>query len=124
MFKAIGLVISILSLCVAAQAQTPGNRTVSLTWPVVANATGYNVYKSQSACAGATFGKVTAAPVTSAAFSESGLPDGAVRCYYVTAVNAAGESTPSGTMQITTPSYTAPVAAAIPPPPSITGTTQ
>jgi fibronectin type 3 domain-containing protein len=122
MIKRILLLFAVfLASGVAAFGQaTIGTHTVSLSWPAVASATGYNVYKAQSACPGATFAKITATPVTTPSFSESGLPDGATRCYYVTTVNAAGESTPSGTRQITTSTYTAPVAAAVPPPPSLT----
>lgn len=106
------------------KAQTPGNRTVSLSWPAVPTATGYNVYKVQGPCAGGTFNKITATPITAPTFMETGLADGVTRCYRVTAVNAAGESTPSGTIEITTPTYTAPLAAAIPAPPSLAGAAQ
>lgn len=109
------------ALAVPAHAQTPGNRKVTLSWTPVATATGYNVYKNLTGgCGGSpTFMKITATPITATTFSESGLADGVTRCYYVTAVNAAGESTPSGTVQITTPIYTAPLAAVITPPISL-----
>jgi hypothetical protein len=110
--------------CAAAVFGQTGTHGVTLTWGAVTNATGYNVYKAQAACAGATFAKVTAMPLTATTFSETGYPDGATRCFYVTAVNAAGESTPSGTIQITTPAYTAPVAAAIQPPATVTSAVQ
>lgn len=102
------------SLRAQSSAGSPNNHTITLSWAAVSNVTGYNVYKAFSACAGATFTKVTPSPVTATAFSETGLPDGVTRCYYVTAVNANGESLPGGKIQITTPMYIAPAAA--PPP--------
>jgi cellulose 1,4-beta-cellobiosidase len=122
-FRSFLVAAFILSLPSLARAQTPGSRSISLSWQPSVNATGYNIYKSQSACAGATFAKITPTPITAVTFTETGMADGVTRCYYITAVNATGESTPSGTIQVTTPVSTNPIAG-LSPPASLTASSQ
>jgi 2-keto-3-deoxy-6-phosphogluconate aldolase len=96
-----------------------GTHTITLTWPTSSSAgvTGYNVYKFFGACpaAGTAFTKITATPIIATTFSETGIADNVTRCYHVTAVAAAGESSPSGTIQITTPTFTPSAAVLLPP---------
>ena len=100
-------VIDCPSCIVVAQTSTHSN---TLTWTASASTvTGYNVYKFAGVCAGtplASFTKV-ATNITALTFTDSGLADGAVNCYFVTAVSATGESQSSGTQQLTSPIYTA-----------------
>jgi|SRR5690242_3978518 hypothetical protein len=91
-------------------AQTAGTHSNTLTWAASASTvTGYNVYKFAGVCAGtplASFTKV-ATNISALTFTDSGLADGATNCYFVTAVSATGESQSSGTLQLTSPIYTA-----------------
>lgn len=74
-----------------------GNKQVSLSWTSVSNATSYNVYRNGY--------KANASAVTTNSFTDtSGLSVGASYTYEVTAVNAAGESTKSSAITVTTQS--------------------
>jgi hypothetical protein len=75
----------------ALSAQT---RSVALSWNDSQSGVTYNVYRSPSACPGATFGKINAAPVTAKAYTDPDIAPG-IYCYYVTASAAGLESDPS-----------------------------
>ena len=64
--------------------------TVNLTWTAVADAAGYNVYRSTSS--DGTYTKINTVPVTSSSFTDTGLTDSTTYYYSVTAVNLIGES--------------------------------
>jgi len=80
-----------LFLAPALFAQT---RSVALSWNDSQAGVTYNIYRSPSACPGATFGKINAAPVTAKAYTDPDIAPG-VYCYYVTAEAAGLESDPS-----------------------------
>jgi hypothetical protein len=63
-------------------------KNVSLTWNTVADAAGYNIYRSNTSRAG--FVKINGAPVESTAFADRALAADAVYYYMVTAVGAGG----------------------------------
>ena len=115
------LILALLFCCIgsAAQAQAAHQNTIAWTAPTVTVA-GYNVYRFAGACTGtplSSFTRLTATPITALTYTDSGMADGAVNCYYVTAVGTDAnktESQSSGTEQCTTPTFTANVA---PPPP-------
>lgn len=96
--------------------QTPGasaHQTV-LNWSA-SGTTGatYNVYK-QPACTG-SFTKA-ATGLTVLTWTDTGLADGAVTCYYITAqAPGAAESSPSNTIKAITPSSTPAPAVTLPP---------
>jgi hypothetical protein len=103
--------------CVAS-AQTVHSNTIK--WAAsTGTVSGYNVYRFAGTCAGTpltSFTKLTATPISALTFTDSGMVDGAVNCYYVTAVGtdaAKTESQSSGTLQLVTPTFTANIA---PPP--------
>ena len=109
--KRIILICGLLSLFAgSARAQTTSHSN-AFTWTASTSAgiVGYNVYKFAGACSPtAAFTKLTATPQTALSFTDSGMADGAVNCYYVTAVNSSGlESITSGTIQCNTPIFTA-----------------
>lgn len=80
---------------------------INVTWSPVSGATGYNVYRSTtSPVAIAAGNKITATPVGDTAYGDSGLTASTQYFYKVTAINAAGESSPSGETSAT---VTAPV---------------
>lgn len=84
-----------------------GNQNLTVLWNPVTGATGYNIYRSTTTpvAINAT-NRINISPVT---YAVSGYPDNSTlaastRYYYrVTALNAAGESSPSGEMSATTP---------------------
>lgn len=91
-------------LAVLAQAQAAHSST--FTWAAVTGAQGYNLYKAPGSCT-ATFVKVNSTPITLLTYTDTGMLDGEVNCYYLKAFDANGESDPSGTMLITTPTIVA-----------------
>jgi hypothetical protein len=103
-------------------AQTVPHQTV-LNWAAspTTTVTGYNVYKAPNSCTG-IFTKLTATPVTGLTFTDSGMLDGAVNCYLVTAVSPSGESpqSMSQTVLVVTPTITA---STVPAPPGKTTAT-
>jgi hypothetical protein len=110
----------VLALLLAASMFAQGTHSNTLTWTAsTGTVAGYNVYRFAGGCAGvslSSFTKLTATPVIALTFTDSGMVDGAVNCYYVTAVGtdvAKTESQSSGTVQCVTPTFTANVA---PPP--------
>jgi hypothetical protein len=78
----------------------------------------YNVYKDHG-CTG-TFAVLNTAPVTVLTFTDTGMADGECNAYRVTSVNAGGESDPTGSVQLTTPTFTA-AKQRLAPPPSFMG---
>ncbi|HEX9092989.1 MAG TPA: alpha-amylase, partial [Coriobacteriia bacterium] len=67
---------------------TAASGSVALTWDAVPGAAAYNVYRSP--VTGGGYVKVSSAPVTGTAFSDDGLPNGAVEYYVVKALDASG----------------------------------
>lgn len=103
------VVIAILAALISAAAGAGNTGTAQLSWTApttdvdgVTLAPGsvkYNVYEGLS-----TTSMVKALTgLTTLAASRTGLQDGAVYYYYVTAVNTAGESVKSGTVSKTMP---------------------
>ena len=72
---------------------------VSLAWGAVTNATGYHVYRSTAQSG--TYTKLTASPVTAAAYRDAAVSSGATYWYAVSAVGAAGESARSTAVSAT-----------------------
>jgi hypothetical protein len=66
---------------------------IALDWADTTGATGYHVYRSATETG--TYTRVNAAPVTTPAWDDTTAPAG-ISYYRVTALNAGGESTPSG----------------------------
>ena len=87
-----------------------GTGQVTLSWTSVSNATSYNVYYATAP--GVTTTSGTRITPASSPFVQTGLPAGASYFYIVTAVNSAGESTPSA--QATATTAAAPPAPAVP----------
>lgn len=75
-------------------AAVAGDRQVALTWTASASASGYKVKRWCLDSAGAPKYTVIATPTT-AAFTDTGLINGTVYRYVVTAYNASGESSPT-----------------------------
>ncbi|MBC7643734.1 MAG: poly(3-hydroxybutyrate) depolymerase PhaZ, partial [Thermoleophilia bacterium] len=70
--------------------------TAALTWSTVSGATGYNVYRNAA--------KVTATPLTSASYTDTGLAASTTYSYQVSATGASGESALSAVVSATTKS--------------------
>jgi fibronectin type 3 domain-containing protein len=85
---------------------TAGNTQVSLTWTASAGATGYHVKRSTTN--GGPYTEVSAP--TAANFTDTGLTNGTIYYYVVSALNVAGESANSSQASAT------PAAPATPPP--------
>ena len=69
---------------------TASETTIGLSWSAAAGAASYNIYRGTSAGGEGTTPYQTG--VTAASFSDAGLSPGTTYYYFVTAVNAAGES--------------------------------
>ncbi len=76
---------------------TAGNALVNLSWtaPTTETPNGYNVYRNST--------KITATPITTTTYSDTGLTNGTSYTYYVTSVftTPAGESASSNTASAT-----------------------
>jgi chitinase len=68
---------------------TPSAADVALAWSAITGATGYHVYRSPTQTG--TYTKLTAAPVTGAAYRDAAVSSGATYWYTVSAVGAGGE---------------------------------
>lgn len=104
------LVMILLCLVWLPSVQAQGTHSNTISWAASASTvTGYNVYKFAGVCSGTSLTSFTrvANGITALTFTDSGLADGAVNCYFVTAINATGESQSSGTLQVTSPIFTA-----------------
>ena len=119
MKKYFSLIAFILCYTTSASAQTVHSNTI--TWAAsTGTVSGYNVYRFAGACVGtplSSFTRLNPTPITVLTWTDSGMADGSVNCYYVTAVGtdtAKTESQSSGTLLCVTPTFTANVA---PPPP-------
>jgi len=115
------IIAVLLCLCITSVAAAQTTHSNVIAWTASTGiVSGYNVYKFAGSCAGTpltSFTKLTATPVTVLTFTDSGMADGATNCYYVTAVGTDAnhtESQSSGTLQCTSPVFTANIA---PPPP-------
>ncbi|WP_328587631.1 PA14 domain-containing protein [Serinibacter arcticus] len=75
---------------------------VDLTWPAVAGATSYDVYRSTSATV-VTTGTPLAAGVTTPSHTDTTVQPGTTYRYAVVAVNAAGRSAASATVSVNVP---------------------
>lgn len=82
---------------------TPGDTQISLTWTASSGATGYHVKRSTTS--GGPYVQV-AAPAA-ASYTDTGLTNGTVYYYVVSAINSVGES-PNSTQVNATPAGTAP----------------
>lgn len=77
---------------------TPGEGSITVTWPSVLDATGYNLYSSNN---GSTWSQVTLDQPTSLSFNVSSLLTPTKRYYYAEAYNLDGTSDPSDTVSTT-----------------------
>jgi fibronectin type 3 domain-containing protein len=80
----------------------PGNAQVSLTWNASAGATLYHLKRSTTS--GTGYAQISSSPATS--FTDTGLTNGTIYYYVVSALNAAGES-PNSAQASATPQATA-----------------
>ncbi len=94
-------------------AATSGDARVSLTWTAVTGASTYNV--KRSAASGGPFENVNTG-LTAASFTDTGLTNGSTYFYVVSAVNTAGESGNSTSVEAK-PTAPAPAADPVPPAP-------
>jgi hypothetical protein len=78
---------------------TAGDTQVSLTWNSSPGATSYNVYRSLTPGGEGAIPYKTS--LTTTQFTDTGLTDGTTYYYKVTAVNSAGESSPSSEVSAT-----------------------
>lgn len=96
-----------LLLLIAMPLFAQGTHSNVISWePSPSVGVGYNLYKSAGQCAidGAVFRKINAVPLTATTFTDTGMVDGEVNCYYIKSVSGDGtESDPSGTLELTTP---------------------
>jgi Glycoside hydrolase family 44/Fibronectin type III domain len=76
---------------------TAGNQQVSLSWTASAGAIGYHVKRSTTS--GGPYSQVSAPSATS--YADSGLTNGTVYYYVVSALDAAGESANSSQVSVT-----------------------
>jgi predicted carbohydrate-binding protein with CBM5 and CBM33 domain len=77
---------------------TAGNAQASLSWPAVSGATTYNV--KRSATSGGPYSNVQTG-VTATSYVNTGLTNGTIYYYVITAVNASGESPISNQVSVT-----------------------
>jgi len=78
---------------------TAGSGFVVLTWTDSPDATSYNVYRQDP---GSVFNRVaTGVPVRVGSLRQAGLMPGVTFSYYMTSVNASGESAPSNVVTVT-----------------------
>lgn len=112
--KLLGLLF-FLSLVPVAQAQAAHTNTITWT-PSTSTGATYNVYK-QPACTG-IFVKVNTVAITGLTFTDTGMADGEINCYYTSAVVGTSESTQaqSTIMRAVTPSFTPPTQVIVVPP--------
>src|SRR6267142_49886 len=98
-----------------AQAQAAHSNTFNWTASTSIGAT-YNVYK-QPACTG-VFVKVNTVTITGLTFTDTGMADGEINCYYVSAVVGTSESLQSQSIifRLVTPSSTPPTQVIVIPP--------
>jgi fibronectin type 3 domain-containing protein len=77
---------------------TAGNAQITLTWPAVTGATGYNIKRSTT-----TGGPYTAVAsnVTGSPYTDTAVTNGTTYYYVITAVNATGESANSAQVSAT-----------------------
>jgi glycosidase len=80
---------------------TASTGAVSLGWNPVADAAGYNVYRSS--VSGGGYLKVNGAPVTGTSFDDTGLANGVVEYYVVKAVDTAGNESDASNEVSATP---------------------
>lgn len=86
--------------------------SVSLAFDAVAGATGYSVYRAPGG--GGTFTRITGAPITATAYTDTGLSPGTTYAYQVRAVSSSGtEGAASSPVSATTTGHA--------PPPSVPG---
>ncbi len=95
-------VLAVPAMPVAVSAAA-GNTQVTLTWPAVAGATGYRVFRD---------GAEVAAPTTTS-FTDTGLTNDQTYAYTLVATNGVGASAPSSPVNAT-PSASAPTAPSAP----------
>lgn len=96
-------VVTLPAVPVGVAASAVSASQINLSWTAVTGATGYNVYRS--ATAGVTIAaanKITATPVATTSFNNTGLTAATPYFYKVTAVNGAGETVGSAEVTATT----------------------
>jgi len=76
----------------ASLSATPGNAQIALSWPSVANATSYQVFRSTQSN---NFGTIPTQTVTTVSWTSTGLTNGTTYYYVVRAVGVGGPSLPS-----------------------------
>ena len=86
---------------------TPGNTQIALSWSPASGATSYAV-KSSTTVGGPYTVVPGAGALTGTSYTHTGLPNGSIRYYVVTASNAGGES-PASTEVFATPTAPPPV---------------
>lgn len=117
------LVKRFLVVCIAAAffaiipVKAQAAHATTLTWlPSPSTGAVYNVWK-QAACTG-SFTKVTPVAITGLTFVDTGMVDGELNCYYVSAVVGTSETTQaqSNIKRCVTPSDTPPTQVIVIPP--------
>ncbi|NWL89336.1 hypothetical protein DMN77_17405 [Paenibacillus sp. 79R4] len=81
-------------------AQAKSSSEIEISWAASTNATGYNIYRSTSV--NGNYSKINPQSITTTWFRNSGLAASTTYYYKLTAVNEAGESELSATVQATT----------------------
>jgi len=71
---------------------------IQLAWgpPAAGTPTGYRLYRSINGAAFAVLSTASTIPATQTTFTDT-LPERGTNCYYITALDAQGESVPSNT---------------------------
>ncbi len=75
----------------------PANASVALSWDATPNALSYTVRRAGVACRPFT---TVASGLTSTSFSDTTVGNGTVYYYFITAINAGGESAPSKLVRV------------------------